>query len=131
MLFTFKEKDVKTKEKVESISGENIDKCYQCGCCSSGCPAAGEMEYLPNQVMMYLQEGDIKPILGSRTIWICVSCYECASRCPQGIDISRIMEALRSIRLRENYDRLKIEEEVRLEDYPTIALVATMRKLTA
>ncbi len=131
MIFYLKERDREKREKIKEISGERIDRCYQCGCCSAGCPTASEMEFLPNTVMMYLQEGDIEPVLNSRAIWICVGCYECASRCPQGIDIARIMEALRTIKLRQNYDRLRIEEKVKLEDYPTIALVATMRKFTA
>lgn len=124
-------KDRKNLDKIAEISGERIYRCYQCGCCSAGCPVAYDMEFLPNQVMLYLQEGDLEPLLNSKTIWICVGCYECATRCPLGIDIAKIMEALRSIKLRQNYDRIVIERKPRLEEYPTIALVATMRKFTA
>jgi len=30
---------------------EDVGKCIQCGKCSSGCPLAAEMEYIPNQIM--------------------------------------------------------------------------------
>ena len=36
-------------------------------------------------------------ILRSRDIWFCVSCYSCAARCPQGIDITDVMAALRNM----------------------------------
>ena len=36
-------------------------------------------------------------VLRSRDIWFCVSCYSCAARCPQGIDITDVMAALRNM----------------------------------
>ena len=117
-------------EKLNLISGEEPQKCYQCGICTAGCPSADEMDILPNQVMMRLIEKDVSSLLDSKTIWICVSCYQCATRCPQGIDIARIMEGLRTIRLRQNYDALEIDKRENLGEYPTILLVASMRKLT-
>jgi len=44
-------------EKIEEISGENIYKCYQCGKCTAGCPAANEMDYGPAQSIRLLQLG--------------------------------------------------------------------------
>ena len=37
--------------KIEEISGINVFKCMQCGCCSAGCPVADEMDYAPAQMM--------------------------------------------------------------------------------
>jgi len=34
-------------------------------------------------------------ILSSNTIWLCISCETCSSRCPAKIDIARVMESLR------------------------------------
>jgi len=34
-------------------------------------------------------------------IWICVGCHTCSSECPQAIDISAIMDALRQIAIEE------------------------------
>jgi len=116
--------------KLRLITGEEPQKCYQCGACTAGCPSAEEMDILPNQVMMSLIEGEVTPLLDTKTIWICVSCYQCATRCPQGIDIARIMEGLRTVKLRQNYDALKITEKPDLKEYPTILMVASMRKLT-
>jgi len=117
-------------EKIALISGENFNKCYQCGNCSSGCPSVSMMDILPNQILMNLISGNIHRVLNSKTIWVCVSCYQCASRCPQSIDIARIMEALRIINLRANIDKLNITDKDKLNEYPTILMVASMRKLT-
>jgi heterodisulfide reductase subunit C2 len=73
-------------------------KCYQCGKCSAGCPVADEMDLPPSMVMRLLQtenaENDNK-ILRSHSIWLCVTCEMCLSRCPMEIDIPSMMDFLR------------------------------------
>ena len=88
-----------------SISGEVsldtgviINKCYQCGKCSAGCPVATEMDYPPSLAMRMLQTDDpihFDKLLKSMTIWLCVSCEMCLTRCPMEIDIPVIMDYLR------------------------------------
>jgi len=34
-------------------------------------------------------------VLLSKTIWLCSSCYTCATRCPRDIDVTGVMDALR------------------------------------
>jgi heterodisulfide reductase subunit B len=81
-------------ESVLGRIGENIFRCYQCIKCSAGCPLADEFDLTPNQVMRSLQLGDAE-VLKSRAIWLCSSCYTCATRCPQNIDVTGVMDALR------------------------------------
>ncbi len=119
--------------KVSELSGQNLDACYQCGKCSGGCPSVALMDILPNQVIRAVQIGIPEIALEANTIWICASCYTCTVRCPRGIDIARIMEALRQITLRENIDYIKARE-IDKEDImllPQIALVANFRKQTS
>ncbi len=87
---------------VEEESGEKISSCYQCGKCSSGCPIAFEMDYLPNQIIRMVQLGMEKKVLSSRTISLCVGCETCATRCPREVDLAKIMDALRIIASRKN-----------------------------
>jgi len=113
-------------EKVEELSGENLYACYQCGKCSAGCPMAEQMDFLPNQVILLILRGD-EEVIDSKTPWICAQCYQCGTRCPKNVDITKIMEALRAIKLRRNVDYLKINKVKKL---PQIAVVSATRKYT-
>ena len=84
-------------ERVEELSGENVYACYQCGRCSAGCPVASEMDVLPNQVIRLVQMGLAEDVLHSKTLFLCASCFTCQSRCPKGIDMARVMEAVRHL----------------------------------
>jgi heterodisulfide reductase subunit C len=81
-------------------SGESLQSCYQCQKCSAGCPVAYAMDILPNQVLRHIQYNHREKVLSSNTIWICASCYSCSVRCPNDIDIAKIMDTLRSMALR-------------------------------
>lgn len=73
-------------------------KCYQCGKCSAGCPVAEDMDFPPSMVMRLLQTEDPAnddKILRSHSIWLCVTCEMCLSRCPMEIDIPSMMDYLR------------------------------------
>ncbi|MFC2160980.1 4Fe-4S dicluster domain-containing protein [Acidobacteriota bacterium] len=119
--------------KVQELSGQNLLACYQCGKCSAGCPAVSQMDILPNQIIRFAQLGFKEELLESRSIWICESCFMCNSRCPKGINIAEVIEALRQILLRKRTDHLKVEKMSmdEKEDVPPIALISSMRKFTS
>lgn len=131
MEITLKKTDITLRDKILKISGEDFNKCYQCGMCTSGCPVADEMDIMPNQVNMMLMLGQFEELLNSQTIWICVACFECGERCPHNIDLAKINEALREIKIRENIDLFNIWETASTGEFPTIALVASFRKFTS
>jgi heterodisulfide reductase subunit B len=74
--------------------GQNVFRCYQCNKCSSGCPLANRFDLTPNQVMRSVQLND-PLVLESKAIWLCASCQTCTTRCPQQIDVTGVMNALR------------------------------------
>jgi heterodisulfide reductase subunit C len=128
----YDELDKEFLEKIKSLSGENPLLCYRCGVCSGGCPMVSEMDVTPSTLMRLVQLGQ-KNVLESKTIELCVSCFTCTVRCPRGLDLAKVAEALRQIKLRKNIDFIRIgdiskEEMSRL---PQIALVSNFRKLTA
>lgn len=81
--------------EVEKSSGISISACYQCKKCSSGCPVTFAMDYLPNQILHMIQVGLKDEVLKSATIWVCASCETCTTRCPNDIDIAKIMDVMR------------------------------------
>jgi heterodisulfide reductase subunit C len=117
--------------RVEELSGENVFACYQCGMCSAGCPLTEEMDRLPSQVIRSLQLDD-PTLLDSNAMWVCASCLACEVRCPKGVDLAKLMEALRQIMLRNALDNVSIDELTRdqIRELPQIALVANLRKKT-
>ena len=119
--------------KLKEISGQNIDKCMQCGTCSGGCPMMEVLQISPRQVMHLSALGQEEKLAKANTIWMCASCNTCEVRCPRGIDIPKVMEGLRQIYLRKNKNYVEpneIPKEI-LEDIPTIVMVSCFRKHTA
>ena len=101
---------VKPTDRFEPLSravldeiGQNIFRCYQCVKCTSGCPLADQFDLTPNQVMRCLQLND-PSVLESKAIWLCASCQTCASRCPQEIDVTGVMDILRIEATRRGID---------------------------
>lgn len=89
---------------IEKSIGVKAQKCYQCGKCSAGCPVASEMEYPPSMVMRMLQTenpANDEKVLRSNTIWLCLTCEMCLSRCPMEIDIPSMMDNLRQQSLKQ------------------------------
>jgi heterodisulfide reductase subunit C len=60
-----------------------------------------EMDYGPDRILRLVQSGEVDRLLSSHDIWLCASCETCGARCPNGIDIARVMDALRQVALRE------------------------------
>jgi len=120
-------------KKVAEISGQDLLACNQCGKCSAGCPMCFAMDLLPNQVIRLAQLGLEEDIAAAKTVWLCASCLTCTARCPRGVDLGRVMEAIRLITLRKNIDYVvatSIPKDI-IGELPQIALVSGFRKHTA
>jgi heterodisulfide reductase subunit C len=89
------------------------------------------MDILPSQVIRMGQLG-LDEILDSQTIWTCAACLTCVARCPKGIDLSRIMEAMRIIKMEKVGNRLDadaISPEL-ASVVPQLAIIGGFRKFT-
>jgi heterodisulfide reductase subunit C len=72
-----------------------LELCIQCGSCGGSCPSAGEMDHTPRAIFALIRAGKRDQVLRSNTPWMCVSCYHCVVRCPQEIEITDVMYALK------------------------------------
>ncbi len=114
--------------KVEILSGQKLTLCEQCGICSTSCPMVEEMDITPAAIIRAVQIGD-RSVTESKAIWVCASCFSCTVRCPRGIDLAKVTEALRQFTLRRDVNYIDLRE-AQGEEYPTIALVSAARKFT-
>jgi len=84
--------------RVKAATGVSLAQCYQCGKCAAGCPVSEEMDLTPCQVLRLLQYEQEKyddKVLRCAGIWLCLSCETCSTRCPQEVEIPKIMDAVR------------------------------------
>lgn len=89
--------NLKLARDLQSLTGENVMLCYQCKKCTLGCPSAYTMRMKPHELMRAIQFGLDEEVYWSGTIWICLSCETCNTRCPQGINILRVIDGLREM----------------------------------
>ncbi len=89
--------------RIEAATGVKLAHCYQCGKCAAGCPVADEMDLPPCQVFRLLQLAfpELEErVLRSEGIWLCLACETCSTRCPQEVEIPKVMDFIRSEALR-------------------------------
>ena len=119
------------KEEIVRMSGVNPSKCMRCGKCSATCPAYDEMEYHPHQFVNMVDSGDIEPLLESKSLYKCLSCFACVDRCPRGVEPAKLVEAVRLSVIREKgANHLTADDLPALldDEIPQQALMSAMRK---
>jgi heterodisulfide reductase subunit C len=89
--------------RVEEESGQKVSLCYQCGNCTAGCPYTFAYDIPVSQIMRLLQAGQKKTVLSCKSLWLCATCESCTTRCPNNIDVARIMDVLRHMARREGH----------------------------
>lgn len=84
-------------DEIALHSGQNVNACFQCKKCTCGCPVAYTMDITPTQTIHAVRLGMRDMVLNSRTIWLCASCETCTTRCPQEVDVAKVMDAARIV----------------------------------
>jgi heterodisulfide reductase subunit C len=85
----------------ETPGGERIVHCLQCGSCGGSCPSGADMHYTPRTLFAMINADKRREVLSANTMWCCVSCYFCTTRCPQNIPITDVMYALKRLAIRD------------------------------
>jgi len=91
------------EREIEDRSGQKPRLCYQCGKCSTGCLFNFAMDILPHRAIKLIQYGQKERLLKSETIWLCAACETCTARCPNDIDVARIIDSLREMALEQGF----------------------------
>jgi heterodisulfide reductase subunit C2 len=83
--------------EIRETTGVNAATCYQCGKCSAGCPMASESDLRPHNLMRLVVQNKREQALRDQTIWLCLTCETCSTRCPNACDPARVIDALREM----------------------------------
>ena len=74
--------------------GHMVKMCMQCGVCAGSCPLGPAWQHSPQKIFMMIRAGKREEVLGSDSMWMCTSCYNCIVRCPRQLPITHIMHGL-------------------------------------
>ncbi len=119
------------KEQILRMSGVNPTKCMKCGKCSGTCPSYDEMEYHPHQFVYMVETGDIEPLMASKSLYKCLTCFACVDRCPRGVEPAKLVEAVRLAVIRQQGQNHMKPDEIPNqvdEDTPQQLLMSALRK---
>lgn len=121
------------KEQILRISGVNPRKCMKCGKCSATCPTYDEMDYHPHQFVAMVESGDLEPLLKSKSLYKCLTCFACVDRCPRNVEPAKLVEAVRlSVIRKQGQNHLTPNDIPALidDEIPQQAIVSAFRKYT-
>ena len=97
------DRDPAFQADVASASGQHLESCYQCGMCTAGCVYTPDYDFPVHQVMRLVQLGQKGRALSCRAIWLCAGCQACTTRCPNNIDVAKVMDVLRHMARRAGH----------------------------
>ena len=119
------------RDEIIRMSGVNPKKCMKCGKCSATCPAYDEMEYHPHQFVNMVENGDVEPLMESKGLYRCLSCFACIDRCPRNVQPAKLVEAIRlELTKQQGKNHLKAEtvSQIADDEIPQQLLVSAFRK---
>ena len=102
---------------VNQECGKDIYHCFACGACTAGCPERSLDEaYSPRSVIRQVLVGLKEDVFRNEFVNICSTHFRCLNECPQGVEIPKLMTAIRRIAEREGYTRDGIRVEPTVEE---------------
>ena len=121
----------KIRDEIIRSSGVNPKKCMRCGKCTATCPAFDEMEYHPHQFVYMVENGDIEPLMQSKSLYKCLTCFACVDRCPRGVEPAKLVESVRLAVIRKQGANHLTSNDIPAlldDDMPQQAIVSALRK---
>jgi heterodisulfide reductase subunit C len=83
---------------------ESVTACFTCGSCSAVCPETlFDEDKDPRRFIRFVNLGLRERALADEFKDMCATHFRCISRCPQGVQISRIMNAIKQCAIEDGY----------------------------
>ncbi len=79
----------------EKVGDADFMHCLSCGSCSASCPVRRlEEKYNPRRIIRMAIMGMTEEVYASEFVWICSYHSTCLHRCPQGVNIGEVADAV-------------------------------------
>lgn len=86
--------------------GEDMNHCFACGACTANCPERTlDAEWSPRRVIRSVLMGLREDVYHNEFVDICAAHHRCLNECPQGVEIPKVMTALRRLAEAEGWTR--------------------------
>jgi heterodisulfide reductase subunit C len=84
--------------------GEGLLKCFGCSDCAASCPVRYFNDnYNPRKIIRLTLLGMKERVLTSPFLWFCAHCHACTERCPQGIRVAELINAIKNYAVDQGY----------------------------
>ncbi len=97
----FIEPDLDFIAQINSGSGLNLKKCYQCATCSVACTISHDDQPFPRKEMIHASWGLKDRLIANPDIWLCYNCGDCSELCPRDARPSDVLNTLRKMSIKE------------------------------
>lgn len=81
-------------ERLLELTRGAVAECFQCGVCTAACPW-GLVRKEALTVRSLIRRAQLGDGGGDHALWLCTSCAQCEAYCPRGVNITRVIRALR------------------------------------
>ncbi len=95
------EPDLDFIAQINSDSGLNLKKCYQCATCSVVCTLSQDDQPFPRKEMLYASWGLKDRLIANPNIWLCYNCGDCSALCPRDARPGDVLNTLRKMSIKE------------------------------
>ena len=92
--------DDATWERIAQATDGAASPCFQCGVCTAACPWSLVKDETVS-VRKMIRTAQLGLPGWSKDVWLCTTCQWCETRCPRGVDITKVITGLRRLAWKE------------------------------
>jgi Fe-S oxidoreductase len=86
-----------SEEALDALKRSRAVLCYECGKCSGVCPVARyDSSFSPRSVLVKAVRGEGDVLVHDVSVWSCLTCKLCDTRCPAAIDYGLLTKTVRT-----------------------------------